>query len=31
VDLLAKSPAYVGAPVVPAIPTGDYTHKGTNE
>jgi hypothetical protein len=32
VDLLgAKSPAHVGAPIVPAIPTGDYTHKGTNE
>ena len=32
VDLLgAKNSAHVGAPVVPAIPTGDYTHKGTNE
>jgi small-conductance mechanosensitive channel len=31
VDLLgARSSAHVGAPVVPAIPTGDYTHKGTN-
>src|ERR1700682_2412378 len=32
VDLLgARSPAHGGAPVVPAIPTGDYTHKGTSE
>jgi hypothetical protein len=31
VDLLAKSPAYVAAPVVPAIPTTDYTQKGINE